>query len=1346
MRKVFFLYLSSLLFSVTGSAQDSLAPPPGGASVFRPSINSFAKMGEIIPPAPDASAIARYGGVNIELNTGSVNKAIELKALSNKSLSVPISLFFKSNGLNVNQFPSRVGMGWAISAGGQISRVIHGQDDLIRVRYVPNFTVVPNDEDPITTNYCWNLVRNGDKDSEPDIFSFSAGGYSGKFLFDNSGIIRQIPASNLKIEYNATGNPPWNFKITAPDGVQYYFGGTNGTESTKYAASSQGGSYNPNAWCLNKILHPNGYFISFIYYDDSEHALIDNYIVGITQTHYKNPSDAAIDLCYGDECINGVLYPIYDAKSYMSAKIRLLKEITTNYGAKVTFEYSTARYPENVITAINYFNENNKRISRYVLHYNVIQTTMGINGQSENIPFIDKITEFDAQNNLLNLGHTFEYYGLNNIPTRVNSYSQDHWGFFNGKNNFTLIAKPEDEELAYNFPYSTADRNPDPLYGVNGLIKKITYPTGGKDEIDYEANTIEELQDQNPYSQVYQTISGTSDINWISSAGLTFNVTYENKVKIWYQCEYVGMAGYDPTHHRGRIRIVDLTTNLDVYDDWANTNAGVTTVFKVLPSGTYRLYVSSRGVDIRTDGNVKFRTGTSPNMQYVSVAVGGLRVKKTTTSDNIVNNPIVKRYYYGTLNNLNYSSASLVSKPRYLVQFDYTVGFLWGVCNALLKTYSPHKALHCNSVNKLYLFDGKIQEYTSVIESVGGDNFENGGIEHKFHVINDIEAQPIRGWYNLDASLTNSYYLSKGEIETNVYAKKSGILVPVSSTQNEITIDSRNFKDIEVINVHQKGPLPCQLYNSSNIIIGPYPLHHLTFNIHRYYLTSAWKYLSKTTEKKFDENGQNPLTQVTDYYYDDDRNLMLSRTETLNSKQELLKQQIKYPHDFTTTGNVYEDMVNKNMVAENVETKVFKNGQELFKSTNNYSNSWYVDKHVVAIDNVEEQKTGYSSETRFRYYSYDTDGNPTELSKESDARQTVIWDYKANYPIAKIINANQSDVAFTSFEADSKGYWTFTGTPVVDYSSPTGKKSYVFNGSNSITKAGLNSSLTYIVSYWTKNSSAYVITGTQSGYPITGRSLSGWIYFEHKVIGQSSVTIGGTGSIDELRLYPDKALMTTYTYEPMIGMTGECDANNKTTYYEYDGFSRLALVRDQDRNILKKICYNYAGMVEDCTSPCSTPEPPNWQNTATPPTCQQGTCGNTGYQLQEQRDINPCSLTFDQTQIVPVYNPTACPLPNCVNLTSTNITGFIGYTASYNDGMNIYSFPVPTATGLQPLGTIPAGNYTLTISRTTGAPMYGTFKSGCFKQVVTGSMAIFSNVGVSTVTCNSITLDISGIE
>ncbi len=73
--------------------------------------------------------------------------------------------------------------------------------------------------------------------------------------------------------------------------------------------------------------------------------------------------------------------------------------------------------------------------------------------------------------------------------------------------------------------------------------------------------------------------------------------------------------------------------------------------------------------------------------------------------------------------------------------------------------------------------------------------------------------------------------------------------------------------------------------------------------------------------------------------------------------------------------------------------------------------------------------------------------------------------------------------------------------------------------------------------------------------------------------------------LDNLRNIPN-AFVTTYTYKPLVGITSETDPRGRTTYYQYDGFNRLNVIKDHDGNIVKRICYNYAGQPEDC--PVST--------------------------------------------------------------------------------------------------------------------------------------------------------------
>lgn len=88
--------------------------------------------------------------------------------------------------------------------------------------------------------------------------------------------------------------------------------------------------------------------------------------------------------------------------------------------------------------------------------------------------------------------------------------------------------------------------------------------------------------------------------------------------------------------------------------------------------------------------------------------------------------------------------------------------------------------------------------------------------------------------------------------------------------------------------------------------------------------------------------------------------------------------------------------------------------------------------------------------------------------------------------------------------------------------------------------------------------------------------INGYTYYEYDVAqGAASVTVSGTATIDELRLYPKSSRMRTITYDPLIGKTSECDENNRITYYEYEELGRLRFVKDENKNIVKMYEYNY---------------------------------------------------------------------------------------------------------------------------------------------------------------------------
>lgn len=64
-------------------------------------------------------------------------------------------------------------------------------------------------------------------------------------------------------------------------------------------------------------------------------------------------------------------------------------------------------------------------------------------------------------------------------------------------------------------------------------------------------------------------------------------------------------------------------------------------------------------------------------------------------------------------------------------------------------------------------------------------------------------------------------------------------------------------------------------------------------------------------------------------------------------------------------------------------------------------------------------------------------------------------------------------------------------------------------------------------------------------------------------------------ALNNLRNSLPNALVTTYTFNPIIGVTSVTDPKGYTLYYEYDDFSRLAYIKDASGKIVSKNEYHY---------------------------------------------------------------------------------------------------------------------------------------------------------------------------
>jgi len=79
-------------------------------------------------------------------------------------------------------------------------------------------------------------------------------------------------------------------------------------------------------------------------------------------------------------------------------------------------------------------------------------------------------------------------------------------------------------------------------------------------------------------------------------------------------------------------------------------------------------------------------------------------------------------------------------------------------------------------------------------------------------------------------------------------------------------------------------------------------------------------------------------------------------------------------------------------------------------------------------------------------------------------------------------------------------------------------------------------------------------------------------------IGRRSIPLPGEiAMINNLRSSRPEAMVTTYTYKPLVGITSETDPSGRTIFYEYDSFGRLMRIKDENGKIIEDYKYNYAG-------------------------------------------------------------------------------------------------------------------------------------------------------------------------
>ncbi len=504
MKKLLFLILTLLIQESFAQSDSSKIDSARYISVLPgdpASSNQLFPFLNVVPPSPEAASLGKFGDIPVSLANGTTSFDIPIYEIVSGKIRVPIKLSYHSVGIKVNDISSVVGTGWALQAGGAISRTMKGGlwDEC---SYGFLNTTIPEQSD--NSNFmCFlgNLNKTVDYvDGSPDDFFYNFNNYSGKFLFHNRNLSNQnispvpitYPFAPLKIEFPSQQY----FKITDSDGNIYKFENLESSILTQSGRTNPCGNTFTSAWFLSQIISSNRIdTVSFVYSSN----------VGINGSPIWSTTLSKEVNSYGNKQFT---YNYAFQRSDISSIF--LSEIVYKNG-KVGFEYENDRQDISDADAkrlkrIKIYHRNGSSSYEEIKHFDLVQTYFSCSdGRSQvdqpasNVtghtgsPLLKRlklntVTEYDI-NSVALPPYTFDYFENQPLPI-YGALAQDYWGYSNGAsaNTNLLLWNTDINHIEEPSSLYGANCSPDNSYAISGLLKKITYPTRGNSEFVYEPN------------------------------------------------------------------------------------------------------------------------------------------------------------------------------------------------------------------------------------------------------------------------------------------------------------------------------------------------------------------------------------------------------------------------------------------------------------------------------------------------------------------------------------------------------------------------------------------------------------------------------------------------------------------------------------------------------------------------------------------------------------------------------------------------------------------------------------------------------------------------------------------
>ena len=1160
----------------------------------------------MLPTSPEASMLARFGDVPVGYYTGTADISIPLYTIKEDGLDIPIVLSYHSSGIKVADQATNVGLGWLLEPGGSIIQIVNGKADASDTyvstspsdyAFLLAHVTDPDDQGarsqigvgsyPCSSNFndgdtqnSMGLLQQGDL--QPDVYQYNfPGGYSGKFYINPQTKLPVLIDKQQQIFFQNTPNAEnASWVATTLNGDKYYF--IDEETSTDGTAFHQGYTYK-----LNKIVLHNGKMITYTYTSNT-YSLNTSYY-----EYYHTPYPSAVGGLQ-----TTAEYSIQAQGSNINYYNKTISQISTD-DVIINFNPGTRLdLPSPSIQSVDIINAStNKKIKTFTFNYNYFASSMiGIptNGNQVSGGRLKLVslqeTGYDpvtaAATN--NPPYQFTYNETTPLP-EITSFAKDYWGYYNGINNSNLLGDLHYPYyagmLGANFPYYTvgyingANRAVDTSQVSLGMLTQITYPTGGSTQFKYESNSFSIYN----YPDVNKEASALTNLNASDQNAPTDNTTISFTpartmtlpVNILFSKGYPGnnitLAQMSPAYVSINKIENEVTTTLKTWQiittaqQTAYTNTGNVTIQDTIqimydPNATYQLVSSLPDALGDQAGNANLGANVTAQIQYYNVPNyttnlsygGGVRVAGIKNYD--INGTLISNKSIKYINPDGTCSGLLMS--QLLLDYYRNIQFEYQVPNNGATTYNLNQAY----ANIWYLSSesavpfstaagGNLVGYSRVEETELANNAPTNG-KHVYSYVNSPSQTSIS--VPDDPNLLNGKILAE-QIFDNSGNELSQTSYAYTSLSDTVFTGYKNFYNL-ISNAN------CEDYGIQSFFV--------LYNILEYPIASHWYMLSNKSTTQF--NSGNAITFNNYYRY----NAMgqLAQDSTIDSRGESLTTTYRYPYDEYSTSATAASLVDSAFYNNLMEQHFLNNNVETSKAIVSYAT---INNQLVR-SGIQRSYNGNPLYTDVTFDAYGPNKTIQQATEKAVQSSAFIYDLYNKELLAEVKNALITDIAYSSFELNQPGSWTMN-TAGITSGGFSGSQSYLLSGSNTLSKSGLNSSKTYVVSYWTTASSPLTITGTIATYPIKGVTIGGWTYYEHQVTGETTITLSGTSDIDEVRLYPNDAQMKSYTYAPLIGINSSVNEKNELSLYDYDSFQRLVNIKDQYGNVIRHMSYHYQG-------------------------------------------------------------------------------------------------------------------------------------------------------------------------